>query len=85
MRSPGEVGDVLLEHATALVWLRPPFATRYTCLVWRTLVRSVLGLECCNGNKEKPLWHHLLAPRDSILYWSWTLAPRGTTRRPSRC
>ena len=31
-------------------------------------------MECCNGNKEKPLWHHLLAPRDSILYWSWTLA-----------
>ena len=57
------VDTVLLEHATAVCWMRPSFAVRYLRLLWRTLQRGLLGLECCNGNKEKPLWHHVLAPR----------------------
>ena len=74
------VDTVLLEHVTAVCWMRPPFAVRYLRLLWRTLQRGLLGLECCNGNKEKPLWHHLLAPRDSIIYWSWTLAEKNDAK-----
>jgi adenylate kinase family enzyme len=67
-------GELLRATATAVVWVRPPFAQLLRQLVWRTFDRAVLGTRCCNGNRES-IWT-TLCTRESILYYVWSRAER---------
>jgi adenylate kinase family enzyme len=57
-----------LDRVDLFVWLDFPLATTFRRLVGRTLVRSLEGTECCNGNRER--LGNALFGHDSILAWS---------------
>ncbi len=59
-----------MASADLTVWLDLPFRVTFWRLLVRTLLRSLRGTPCCNGNREslsRALFH-----RDSILLWAIT-------------
>jgi len=61
------VRDLFWPRADLIVMLDYPFPVVFGRLLLRTLRRGLLGVPCCNGNRERLLPHFY--SRDSLLWW----------------
>jgi adenylate kinase family enzyme len=76
------IGGLVWTRADTVVWLDPPFVLRFASLLWRTLRRSLSGVELWNGNRES--FREAFFSRDSLLLFALRSAPGGRHRGETR-